>query len=200
MKRLLIALLAALAGTSHAGTFDFTDPKGVNTIIFLLDSPLEPIAGWAGGVTGTVKYDPLVPDAIEGKIAVPSKNITFAQPRMTAKLQTEEWLDVAKYPEVSFTIKDIADIKPNPKVKGMVDCSLTGTFSLHGVDKEMKVSAKLSVIEDGASQRGAGKGDLMVLRSKFVIKRGDFGIKPGQVLDKVADEIEVTLAVSGYAK
>ncbi|MEM7395887.1 MAG: YceI family protein, partial [Verrucomicrobiota bacterium] len=138
----------AWAGVTLAGTFSFDDPKGVNAISLFLDSPLEPIVGWASGVEGTVKYDPLVPDAIEGKIHVATKNIAFVNPRMTAKAHTAEWLNADEHPGVSFTIKDIDNVKE--KGDGVVTADLTGVFSLRGVDKKITAPARLSVIENGA--------------------------------------------------
>ena len=44
------------------------------------------------------------------------------------------------------------------------------------------------------------KGDLLVVRSTFKIKRTDFSISPEMNKDVVADEIEVRLAVVGYHK
>jgi hypothetical protein len=41
------------------------------------------------------------------------------------------------------------------------------------------------------------KGDLLVIRSTFSIKRSDFGIMPGQMEEKVADTIELTLSIAG---
>ena len=42
-------------------------------------------------------------------------------------------------------------------------------------------------------------GDLLVIRSKFVVKRDDFGIRPGEKLEKVANQIEISLNVAGAA-
>jgi hypothetical protein len=41
------------------------------------------------------------------------------------------------------------------------------------------------------------KGDLLVMRASFSIKRGDFGIMPGQAEEKVSDTIELTLSIAG---
>jgi hypothetical protein len=41
------------------------------------------------------------------------------------------------------------------------------------------------------------KGDLLVIRSSFTVKRSDFGIMPGQAEDKVSDAIELTLSIAG---
>ena len=51
----------------------------------------------------------------------------------------------------------------------------------------------------GKRSNGAMKGDLLVLRSTFTINRSDYGIKPGQNSDKVAEEIELRLAIAGAA-
>ena len=41
------------------------------------------------------------------------------------------------------------------------------------------------------------KGDLLVIRANFTIKRSDFGIMPGQMEEKVSDAIELTLSIAG---
>ena len=41
------------------------------------------------------------------------------------------------------------------------------------------------------------KGDLLVIRANFSIKRSDFGIMPGQMEEKVSDAIELTLSIAG---
>jgi hypothetical protein len=51
----------------------------------------------------------------------------------------------------------------------------------------------------GKRSNGAMEGDLLVLRSSFTINRSVYGIKPGQNSDKVAEEIELRLAIAGAA-
>jgi polyisoprenoid-binding protein YceI len=46
-------------------------------------------------------------------------------------------------------------------------------------------------------KRNKTPGDLLVVRSKFKVKRDDFGIKPGEYLDKVANEIEISINLAG---
>ena len=41
------------------------------------------------------------------------------------------------------------------------------------------------------------KGDLLVIRSTFTIKRSEFGIKPGQLEEKLSDAIELSLSIAG---
>lgn len=75
-----------------------------------------------------------------------------------------------------------------------------GTLTIKGVAKEMTAPIKLSYLKDKLAQRVPNlKGDLLVIRSTFTIKRSDFGINPGAPQDKVSHEIELTLSVAGAA-
>jgi polyisoprenoid-binding protein YceI len=75
-----------------------------------------------------------------------------------------------------------------------------GNFTLHGVSKELTVPVKLTYLPDKLGQRVPNmKGDLLVVRTNFEIKRSDFKINAGQNNDKVSDEISLSLSIAGAA-
>src|SRR4051812_41264330 len=108
-----LALMAALTGSVIAApqTFDFKDPKGVNNAVFKLDAPLEAITGSASGVSGTVTFDPANPATTKGKITVASETLTVPNSMMKGHLHSDKWLDVAKYPEITFETKELKNVK-----------------------------------------------------------------------------------------
>ncbi|MGL5020036.1 MAG: YceI family protein, partial [Luteolibacter sp.] len=61
--------------------------------------------------------------------------------------------------------------------------------------------AKITLLPGKLADRSNGKmqGDLLVVRSSFTIKRSDFKINTEAPTDKVADEIEISLAIAGAA-
>lgn len=202
MKTKLITTLAvvALAGAAFAApqSFDFKDPKGVNNAVFKLDAPLEAINGSANGISGTVEFDPANPAATTGKIVVAAESLTVPNPMMKEHLHGGQWLDVAKYPEISFALKELK----NAKTEGNVTtATAVGTFSLKGVEKELSTPVKLTYLKGKLADRSMGqmKGDLLVIRSTFTIKRSDFNIQPGKNEDKVSNEIELSLSIAGAA-
>ena len=193
----LLTLTLATAAYAAPESFDFKDPKGVNNIVFSLDAPLESVNGSASGVTGTVLFDPENPAATTGKIVVASESLIVPNPMQKEHLHSANWLDVAKYPEITFEVKSFADTKTEGSI---TSANVTGSFSLHGVTKEITVPVKLTYLKDKLASRVPNlKGDLLVLRANFNINREEFNIQKGQYEDKVSPTINLALSIAGAA-
>jgi polyisoprenoid-binding protein YceI len=185
---------AALASPQ---TFDFKDPKGVNNAVFKLDAPLEAIQGSANGITGTVTFDPEKPALTKGKIAVSASSLHVPNPMMNGHLHGNQWMDAEKYPDITFETKELKNVKTTGD---STSADAVGTLTIKGVTKEITAPVKLTYLKDKLGQRVPNmKGDLLVIRSTFIIKRTDFGINPGAPQDKVSDDIELALSVAGAA-
>jgi polyisoprenoid-binding protein YceI len=202
MNRTLTSLLL-VAGLSHAAfaaplSFDFKDPKGVNNAVFKLDAPLEAINGSANGISGAVTFDPANPGATKGKITVAAASLHVPNPTMKQHLHGDQWLDVTKFPEVTFEAKELKNVKTSDNT---TSADATGTLTIRGTAKELTVPVKITYLKDKLGQRVPNmKGDLLVLRSNFTIKRSDFGINPGAPADKVSNDIDLTLSIAGAAR
>lgn len=201
MKTKIVSLLTgvALASSVLAAplTFDFKDPKGVNNAVFKLDAPLEAINGSANGVSGTVNFDPANPGATTGRIVVDAATLTVPNPMMKEHLHGGMWMDTAKHKEISFEAKALKNVKT---AGDKTTADATGTLTVKGVSKEVTIPVTLTYLKGKLGQRVPKmEGDLLVIRSKFTIKRADYGINPGAPADKVSDEIELTLSIAGAA-
>lgn len=198
--RLLVSVTAASAVLAFSAlaaplSFDFNDPKGVNNVQFSLDAPLEQITGHATGVSGTIVFDPANPAATKGKIVVASSSLTVSNAMMKDHLHSAGWLDVAANPEITFEAKSLANVKTSGDT---TTADLTGTLTVKGVAKQITVPATFSYLPGKLSARVQKmEGDLLVVRADFVINRSDFGIKPGEMTDKVAEQIHLKLSIAG---
>ena len=79
---------------------------------------------------------------------------------------------------------------------------MSGTLTIKGVTKDVTVPVSFTYLADKAGARVNDpkvKGDLIVLRSTFQINRSDFNIKPGEMTDKVAETISLSLSIAGAA-
>lgn len=201
MKLQIITLLTltvfARIAPAAPQTFDFKDPKNVNNATFKLVAPKETIQGNANGISGSITFDSANPAATKGKLIVDGKSLTVPNGTMKQHLQSAVWVDVAKYPEITFEIKELKNVKTEAD---KITADAVGTFTLKDVSKEVTMPVTLNYLKDKLAERVPGKqGDLLVVKASFDIKRSDFNVNAHNGEDKVADKIELTLGVVGAA-
>lgn len=192
-----LLVLSTLASVTLAApqTFSFKDPKGVNNAVFKLDAPLEAITGSASGVSGSVSFDPADPAATKGRIVITTTSMQVPNGTMSQHLHGEQWMNSAKFPEITFETKELKNVKT---AGDSTSAEAVGTITVKGVTKDITAPVKLTYLKDKLGLRVPNqKGDLLVIRSTFTIKRSDFGINPGAPTDKVSDEVELTLSIAG---
>lgn len=176
--------------------FDFKDPKGVNNIAFETDAPLESIKGNATGISGKVMFDPDKPESVNGKIVVAATSLHVPNSKMQEHLHSGMWIDSAKNPLITFEVLSASDVKTQGNITA---ANIVGKMTLKGTTKEMTIPVSITYLKDKLKERVGRDGDLLVLRSRFSVKRSDFGINPGQMLNKVADDIQLVLGIAGAA-
>ena len=197
----LIAIILAFAAAGRAApqTFDFKDPKGVNNVQFKLDAPLESITGTATGIRGTIEFDTAQPQNTRGRIVLDAASLTVGNPLMKDHLHSDQWLDVSKHPTIVFEATSANSVRHEG---ARVLADMRGKLTIKGVTKEITVPVSFAYLPDKAGARVNDpkvKGDLLVLRSTFEVNRSDFGIKPGQMNDNVAETISLSLSIAGAA-
>jgi len=195
----LIVATVIFDGRAETLSFNFEDPRGVNNVVFNLDAPLESIKGTAKAISGSVTVDPENLAKAKGRIVVATKSLVVPNPLMRAHLLSKDWLNAKSHPEISFEIRKVSDVKK--KGANVSEVEVTGDFSLNGITKEITADAKVTYMPGKLRDSSMGKlqGDLLVIRSEFEIKRSDFGIRPGEFLDKVSNEIKLSLSIAGAA-
>jgi polyisoprenoid-binding protein YceI len=201
----ILALLGFLAyphltpeAQAAAKRFDFKDPKAVNTVVVTLDSLLEPVAGVASGVSGTVEFDPENPKATTGRILIEASSLKFVNDRYTQTAHSERGLNAKAYPTIEFALKRVRDVRRSGSTGyvGTVD----GEFTCHGVTRPITVPLRAAYLAGKARDRNRGAGgDLLVLRTTFTIRRGDYQIASGLAGEVLAEEVEIRANLVGVS-
>lgn len=192
----LVAAGATLAFVTNAQSFSLKDPKGVNTMVFMIDSMLEPISGHTAGVSGDITFDPANPAASKGSVVIDANSLAVPNARMSEKMKTDSmWLATDKFPRMTFTIVSVKDVK---KKGDAWEVNVVGDFAVKDVTKRITVPATVTHLKDGAGKRmGGATGDLLMIRSNFSFKRSDYNIGVGTPFEIVGDTVEIRFAVAG---
>lgn len=193
---LFLACLFVLPARAAPLQFDFKDPKGVNNIAFKMTAPVEKISGSGSGITGRVTFDPENPGLVKGKIVLAVASLHVPNPRMKGHMHGPEWMNAAQYPEITFEVVNAQNAKTMTNV---TTADVTGKLTIKGVTKDIVVPVKMTYLKDRLKLREGREGDLLVLQGAFTVKRRDYGINPGKMENKVADDIQLTLSLVGSA-
>lgn len=190
--------------------YDFKDPKGVNAATFVVDSFIEPIVGYANGISGTITFDPAKPEDTRGKIVIDAKSVRVTHATMTEHLHSPNWLDVQRFPTIEFEIKQIRNLRKTatsaavleePEIRADIyHAEVVGDFTCKGITKQITVPVTLTHLPRMLQRRSRNmEGDLVVVRTEFKIDRRDFGIHGGVPLIQVGPEVTIRVSIVGVA-
>ncbi len=196
---LSIVLLTTISSASAKNTtYDFQDPKGVNTISIVVDSMLEPNAGYANKISGSLTINHADKKIVKGKISIPTGSVTMSNPMMTKVLHTKDWLNKNKYPEIAFVFNRTISIAN--KSDNEFKVTVQGALTIKGITNTVSAPISISFHPGKLGMRNKGaKGDIAIMRSEFEISRSDFQIKPDMPANIVGDKIRLTLNIAGGA-
>ena len=132
----------------------------------------------AGGVfkvfKGSIAFDEQNPAASKFDVTIDAASINTGNGLQNKHAKSDEWFDVAKYPQIHFTSQKI--------VKAGSGYQVTGILELHGVKKPETIPFTFQKTAKGGQFTGS-----------FNINRSDFNVgKPG---GDVAEQIKVDISV-----
>ncbi|MEM1212602.1 MAG: YceI family protein [Planctomycetota bacterium] len=183
---------------SDASVYDFKDPKGVNALLIIMDSDLEPIVGMANGISGEVSYDPAKPESLSGSIDLDVQSIQLSNERMTQVMRGAGWINAEAFGTITVTFNEVTGVEEEDG-----DFFIMVNATLEAMGKTLKKELEIVVnhYEDGAKERGAAEsGDILRLGCVFDVTREELGIKPEMGDRVVADIIEISVGIVGYEK
>jgi polyisoprenoid-binding protein YceI len=143
------------------------------------------VRGEFSKVTGKVVFDPAAPENAKVEAHIDATTVNTRDEQRDTHLKSADFLDVEKFPEITFVSKKIAGSDGEWKV--------TGDLTIHGVTKEvtLEVEGPSPEVKDpwGNVKTGAS--------ATTKISRKDFGMEFNMALEMggvmVGDEISITL-------
>ena len=174
-------------------TFTFADNK--NQATFFSTTPLEDITGLSNDVEGSVTFNVSDLKTLKGKVSVMVSSIKTGIEMRDGHLQSAGWLNSETYPEITFEIKKVSDVKSVADNK--LTAKITGGYTMHGVTKEVIADATLTYLDESEQTKMRAAGDLLGVQAKFNVKLSDFKVNNKLVGQKVSEDIEVNVNVVG---
>ena len=175
--------------------FNFEDKNGRNQATFFSTTPLEDITGLSNDVKGSVTFNVNDLKTLKGKVSVSIASIKTGIDMRDGHMRSANWLDADSFPEASFEIKNVSDIKSVADNK--LTAKVIGNYTLHGVTKEEVADATLTYLDESEQTKMRAPGDLLGVQAKFNVKLSDYGVNNKIVGQKVSENIEVSVNMVG---
>jgi len=147
------------------------------------------VRGGFSGVRGTIEYDPDRPDESHVEAVIDASKINTLDEQRDSHLKNSEFLDVERYPTMTFKSKKVA-----PAGEG--EWKVTGDLTIHDVTKEVVLNV------EGPTREGKDPfGNTRIGASASTkIKRSDFGLSWNATLETggilIGDDLKIELEIS----
>ena len=176
-------------------TFSFDDKKDRNQASFYSSTPVEDITGLTNVVKGRASFNVADITTLKETISIPTASLKTGIDLRDGHLQSPNWLDAENYPEITFVIKSVSEVKS--VADNRLEAKVTGDFSVHGVTKEIVANVKMTYLDKSEQSKKRAPGDLLGVEAKFNIILSDYNVDNMLMGQKVSDDIEVSATIVG---
>jgi len=176
-------------------TFSFADKMGRNQAMFFSSTPLEDVTGLSNDVSGSVTFDVSDVSTLKGSISISTASLKTGIELRDGHLQSENWLDAESYPEITFVIRNVSNVKSVEDNK--LEVKVIGDFTTHGVTKEVIADITMTFLDESEQTKQKAPGDLLGVEAKFCIVLSDYEVDNMVLGSKVSDGIEITVTMVG---
>jgi polyisoprenoid-binding protein YceI len=182
-------LAAALALPASAATTTWQiDPQHSSAQFGVTHLMISTVRGEFHGVKGTVVLDDQDIAKSTVNVTIDATSVDTREPDRDKHLKSPDFLDVAKYPSITFKSTKVEQVSPG-------ELKVTGDLIIRGVTKQVVLNVegpKVPIKDPWGLQRSA-------VSATTKINRQDFGVSWNQTLDSggvvVSDEVRITLDV-----
>jgi polyisoprenoid-binding protein YceI len=179
--------------TTGEQTFNFEDKR--NQATFFSTTPLEDVTGISNAVSGKVSFDVSDIKTLKGSISIPVASLDTGIELRNEHLVSANWMDAESYPNITFNIKSVSDVKVEADNK--LSAKVTGDFTAHGVTKEVVANATITYLVESEQTKQRAPGDLLGVQASFNVNLSDYDIENMLIGQKVAEEVKIDISMVG---
>jgi polyisoprenoid-binding protein YceI len=187
-----IAILVALPALANADTWQI-DPAHTNVEFKVRHMMISNVKGQFQKTAGTITANGNDPASAKIDATIDASSVYTRVDRRDADLKSPNFLDVEKFPTITFKSTKVEADGPNK-------WKVTGDLTLHGVTKPvvLDVEGSGAPISDPMGNTRAGAS------ATTTIKRSDFGLTWNKALEAggvmVGDEVAISIDVEAIKK
>lgn len=189
MKRIVMFAMSAMFATSAWATDYTIDPSHSSVVFKVKHLAISTVPGRFTQLSGKFSFDPANVKASKASASVSVASINTADTKRDDHLKSPEFLDVAKFQDITFTTTSIEPVSAEA-------FKAHGDLTIRGVTKPVV----LDVTFGGAAKDPWGN-QRAAFSASTKINRKDFGLTWSKAIETgalvVGDDVAITLEIEG---
>jgi polyisoprenoid-binding protein YceI len=181
----LLLGLVALSGLAFAADEYKIDPVHSTVAFSVKHMVVNTVHGRFNDYSGQIIFDDKDPSKSSVDVSIKSASINTDNGQRDGHLKSPDFLDVQKFPEITFKSKSV-----EKKADGFV---AHGVLTIRGVSKDVDLVFKLN------GPIGVGGSNLLGAEASLTINRQDYGVSWSKALDSgglvVANDVKIDINV-----
>jgi len=187
MRRMILAgVLGLLVAGSTLAADALKIDRAHSHVNFEIRHLVSSVTGSFKDFGGTIQFDKAAPAQSSVDFSIKTASIDTGAEGRDKHLQSPDFFDAEKNPEITFKSKKIAK-------KSGDTYDVTGDFTMHGVTKEITIP--VSYLGSVKGQRGETFG----FKTNFTVNRKDYGVAWNRELEAgtwlLGDDVEVRISL-----
>lgn len=187
------ALLAALLAATPALAADtYVVDKVHSDTVFTVRHLVSKVTGRFGDFAGTINIDRDKPENSSVEFTIKTASIDTKEAKRDNHLRSPDFFDAEKNPEITFKSAKV-------KATGKDTYDVTGTFTLHGVAKEITLPVSFL-----GSMKDPGGEEKLGFETSTTLNRKDYGVSWNRTLDAggylLGDDVKITISIEAGRK
>lgn len=183
----VLALVLGIASGSYAEVKSFEiDPAHSSADFKVKHLGVSNVRGVFTDIEGIINLDDANPTGSSVKVVIKTDSVDTNNKKRDDHLRTDDFLDVAKFPEMSFESTEIKKTEDDV-------FEVTGKFNLHGVEK--LITVEVEKVGEGDDPWG---GYRVGFETQFEISRKDYDM--GKLYPVVGDKVKITFSCEAVMK
>ena len=189
---LIFLALSDVRGLRAEAAEYMIDPDHSQVIFNVKHMGISTVTGRFDLLEGTYDFDEKDIGKSSVDVSITSSSVNTNKQKRDDHLRSPDFLNVEKYPAITFKSKDIKGEHGN-------DFTIVGDLTINGVTKEVELDAEYGgkAVDPMGNERTA-------FTAGTTINRKDYGITWNKTLDSgglvVGDDVKITLEVEGIKK
>jgi polyisoprenoid-binding protein YceI len=191
MTLVLVVTAAIGASADDPVRFHVNDELRRDIVTFTSKAPLETVVGKTGEITGYIEVDPAdISGTSSARLEVDLASLKTGIGLRDNHMR-DQYLEVEKFPTAVFLLTEIKESGGNSLEHNVpVDLTLIGDFTVHGVTRQVEVTAKAVYLKETDDTKARLPGDLLHITATFDVYLTEHDIKRPQFVILKLDDLQ----------